>query len=35
MKGELERMRKETVVASLKVLSFNLPGGSEENHEMA
>jgi hypothetical protein len=33
MNNELERIWKESVVASFKVLSRRLPGGSEENHE--
>jgi hypothetical protein len=31
--NELERMRKEVVMAEFKVLSRHLPGGTEENHE--
>jgi hypothetical protein len=30
---ELENTRKEAVVAYLKALSPNLPGGTEEKHE--
>jgi hypothetical protein len=30
---ELERMWKEAVMAEFKVLSWNLPGRTEENHE--
>jgi hypothetical protein len=30
--NELERMRKETVAASFKVLSLHLSGGTEEKH---
>jgi hypothetical protein len=31
--NELRRTWKEVVVAYFKVLSWNLPGGTEENHE--
>jgi hypothetical protein len=34
MNIELERMRKEKIVAYLKVLSRNSPRGYEENHEI-
>jgi hypothetical protein len=33
MNCELERIWKEAVVASFKVQSRHLPGGTEENHE--
>jgi hypothetical protein len=33
MNNELEGIRTEAVVAYLKVLSQNLPGGTEVNHE--
>jgi hypothetical protein len=33
MNNELERMWREVVMAKHKVLSGNLPGGTEENHE--
>jgi hypothetical protein len=33
MNNELGSIRKETVVTQFKVLSRNLPGGSEENYE--
>jgi hypothetical protein len=31
--NELERIRKEAVVAYLKIISQNFPGGTEGNHE--
>jgi hypothetical protein len=33
MNNEFERIQKEVDVASVKVLSPNLPGGSQENHK--
>jgi hypothetical protein len=33
MNNHLERIWKEVVMAYLKVLSWHLPGGTEENHE--
>jgi hypothetical protein len=33
MNNDLERIRKESVVALFLVLSRHLPGGIEENHE--
>jgi hypothetical protein len=33
MNNELERMWKEVVVASFKVLAWHLHEGTEENHE--
>jgi hypothetical protein len=29
---EMERMWKEVVMAKLEILSWNFPGGTEENH---
>jgi hypothetical protein len=34
VKNELERMRKEAVVAQIEVLSRNFLGGTEENHKI-
>lgn len=33
MKIELERIRREAVVAELKALSYHLPGGAAGSHE--
>jgi hypothetical protein len=32
LSDELEKMWKEAVLAYFKILSLNLPGGTEENH---
>jgi hypothetical protein len=34
MKDEWERMQKELVVVCIKLLSWNLFGGTEENHKI-
>jgi hypothetical protein len=33
MINKLERIWKEAAMAKFKVLSWHLPGGTEENHE--
>jgi hypothetical protein len=33
MNNELERMWKEKVMACFEILSWHLPGGTEETHE--
>jgi hypothetical protein len=33
MRNELERMRKESVVAKVQIIFQHLPGGTEGSHE--
>lgn len=33
MIGEMETMRKEVVMAQVKLLSMHLPGGAHDNHK--